>query len=194
MTAGDRVKFKTNGGWYNSGIIISMDEKTCLVEVDTLGRDDHHMSFPYYVRAFRDVLIPEYEKAEREDKNMTNYEWLIKNKADLVKDLLTSGLSKEKGIPGRCERTLCIKCDFEGPFCSTNSRKWLDEKREPLYKKGDIVVNHDNIILIVKEDYYDGDFIMVSRYIDNSVTLNEPISIIKKKVGHIEESEDNNDC
>lgn len=60
MTIGDRVKFETNGGWYNSGIIISIDEKTCLVEVDTLGHDDS-IPLPYYVRGPRDLFIAELE-------------------------------------------------------------------------------------------------------------------------------------
>ena len=66
MTIGDRVKFPTNDGWYNSGIIKDMDEKSCLVKVDNLGDDDHPVIFPFCLRVPWDVLIAEYEKTESE--------------------------------------------------------------------------------------------------------------------------------
>lgn len=50
MKIGDRIKFKTIGGWDNSGIIKDMDDESCLVEVDMLGSKDVQMPIPYYVR------------------------------------------------------------------------------------------------------------------------------------------------
>lgn len=68
MHIGDRVKFKTNGGWYNSGIIKDIDEYSCLIEVDELGckpPKDVYISLPYYAR----VLLCEeiVEIVEKED-------------------------------------------------------------------------------------------------------------------------------
>lgn len=121
---------------------------------------------------------------------MTNYEWLVKNNAELAKDILAYGISKEKGKIGRCSQTMCIKCDFDDPFCSRNTKKWLEEEYEPLYKKGDIVVDSYNQMVLVVEDGYDED-IMVSRYVEDYKRNQHTISItdIKKKVGHIDESE-----
>lgn len=53
MNIGDRVKFKTIGGWYNSGIIKDMNEDSYLIEVDELGCNppkDVHIPLPYYAR------------------------------------------------------------------------------------------------------------------------------------------------
>lgn len=61
---GDRVRFKTSGGWYNSGIIRDMDEDSFyLIEVDKLGYepDDVHMPLPYYIRLFACDMIKEEE-------------------------------------------------------------------------------------------------------------------------------------
>lgn len=63
---------------------------------------------------------------------MTNYEWLTKNNAGLVKHILSYQLSKVKGVPSYCLETMCVKCDFgESPFCSARMREWLDEEHEP---------------------------------------------------------------
>ena len=48
MNIGDRVKFKTIGGWYNSGIIKDMNEESYLIEVDK--SEDIQISLPYYIR------------------------------------------------------------------------------------------------------------------------------------------------
>lgn len=65
MKIGDRIKFKTIGGWYNSGIIKDVDESSCLIEVDTLGREqtskDEGIQLPYYVRLLTYGLIEEQE-------------------------------------------------------------------------------------------------------------------------------------
>lgn len=34
---GDHVKFKTNGRWYNTGVIEDIDEDSCLVKIEYLG-------------------------------------------------------------------------------------------------------------------------------------------------------------
>lgn len=34
---GDRIKYKTNGGWYNHGTIEDADESSYLVNVDETG-------------------------------------------------------------------------------------------------------------------------------------------------------------
>ncbi len=50
MKIGDRVKFKTFGGWYNSGILRDMSEDSYLIEVDELGCDLPFIPLPYYAR------------------------------------------------------------------------------------------------------------------------------------------------
>ena len=60
MKIGDRVKFKTIGGWYNSGIIKDMDEDSYLIEVDELGCDtpeDGYRPLPYYMRVLSSCEI-----------------------------------------------------------------------------------------------------------------------------------------
>lgn len=50
---GDRIYYKTIGGWYNSGIVKDIDDESCLVEVDKLGcesSDKYVPPLPYYVR------------------------------------------------------------------------------------------------------------------------------------------------
>ncbi len=66
MNIGDRVRYKTVGGWYNGGIIIDMDKDSCLIEVDTLGcersSEDEVIQFPHRVRVLPDGLIAERRK------------------------------------------------------------------------------------------------------------------------------------
>lgn len=121
---------------------------------------------------------------------MTNYEWIVKNKAELVKDILSYGLSKEKGTFGHCSKTMCVDCDFGcNPFCSTSTKKWLEEEHEPLYKKGDIVINLDDQIQIVKDNDCGEDYVTISRYASGAPGITVPIIEIKKKLGHIDEGE-----
>ncbi len=66
MNVGDRVKFKTIGGWYNSGIIKDMNEDSYLIEVDKLGckpPEDVYIPLPYYAR----VLSCELESEVKEN-------------------------------------------------------------------------------------------------------------------------------
>lgn len=51
MQIGDRVEYKTMGGWYNSGIIKDMDDDCVLIEVDRSPVEI--MIFTFYVRAFK---------------------------------------------------------------------------------------------------------------------------------------------
>ncbi len=90
MNIGDRVKFITMGGWYNSGIIKDMDKDSYLIEVDELGckpPKDVHIQLPYYAKVLSCEMIAESEGREvsqeednvyREkicgDKKMTNQE------------------------------------------------------------------------------------------------------------------------
>lgn len=55
MNIGDRVKFKTIGGWYNSGIIKNMDEDSYLIEVDK--SEDTRILLPYYARVLSSCEI-----------------------------------------------------------------------------------------------------------------------------------------
>ena len=55
MNIGDRVKFRTVGGWYNSGIIKDMNEESYLIEVDK--SEDIQISLPYYVRVLSSCEI-----------------------------------------------------------------------------------------------------------------------------------------
>lgn len=48
---GDRVRFKTFGGWWNSGIVKEIDGDSCLVEVDSVDpKQKGDFSVPYLVR------------------------------------------------------------------------------------------------------------------------------------------------
>lgn len=64
MNIGDRVKFKTVGGWYNSGIIRDMDEESYLIEVDK--SEDIQISFPYYLRVLLSCEVIKEESEEQE--------------------------------------------------------------------------------------------------------------------------------
>ena len=67
MNIGDRVRFITMGGWYNSGIIKDIDEDSYLIEVDELGYkppEDVHISLPYYARVLSCEKIAESEDKE----------------------------------------------------------------------------------------------------------------------------------
>lgn len=68
MNICDRVKFKTIGGWYNSGIIEDIDEDSYLIKVDTFGykpsEDEYVLYLPYYVRVLRNSLLVESEDEE----------------------------------------------------------------------------------------------------------------------------------
>jgi len=55
MNVGDRVKFRTVGGWYNCGIIKDMNEESYLIEVDK--SEDIQISLPYYVRVLSSCEI-----------------------------------------------------------------------------------------------------------------------------------------
>lgn len=55
MNIGDRVKFKTIGGWYNSGIIRDISEDSYLIEVDK--SEDIQISLPYYLRVLSSCEI-----------------------------------------------------------------------------------------------------------------------------------------
>lgn len=64
MNIGDRARFITIGGWYNSGIIKDMDEDSYLIEVDELGckpPENVHISLPYYARVLSCEKITESE-------------------------------------------------------------------------------------------------------------------------------------
>jgi len=125
---------------------------------------------------------------------MTNYEWLVKNYSELVKDILSHQLGKVKGKPTSCSGTRCDNCEFNDVgliCCDPIVREWLEMEHEPLYKKGDIIIDSYNRMVLVVEDSYGKD-IMVSRYVDDYKLNQHTISItdIKKIVGHIDESED----
>ena len=126
---------------------------------------------------------------------MTNYEWLVKNKAELVKNILGGSIGKHKGIPERCSSVNCMECDFNNGlvWCRDNVKHWLDREHEPLYKKGDIVVGPFDQISLVKKDYDDDGSIMISCYTDNTCGRRISITDIKKKIGHIDESEETDD-
>lgn len=68
MNIADRVKFKTIGGWYNSGIIKDMDEDSYLIEVDK--SDDIQISLPYYVRVLSscEIISEKFVAEESEGK------------------------------------------------------------------------------------------------------------------------------
>lgn len=59
MNIGDRVTFKTIGGFYNSGIIKDMDEESYLIEVDKEG--DKQIPFRYYLRVLQSCEIQKSE-------------------------------------------------------------------------------------------------------------------------------------
>ena len=121
---------------------------------------------------------------------MTNYEWMVKNNAGLVKESIAKIIGVKKGMPDRCAKTPCYECDFnkDRRYCHDEIIRWLEQERKSLYKKGDIVVDINNQIRIIKEDDRGEDFIIVSsQYSDYSLGLRIPITDIKKKIGHIDE-------
>ena len=66
---GDRVKFRTRGGWYNGGTIKDIDENSSLIEVDTLGCDQSvkkygYIQLPYYARVLSYGLIADQVESE----------------------------------------------------------------------------------------------------------------------------------
>lgn len=65
---GDRVRFKTMGGWYNGGIVKDVDDDSCLIEVDTLGCEQSleygYIQLPYYVRILLSSSILEKDPDE----------------------------------------------------------------------------------------------------------------------------------
>ena len=61
---GKRIKYLTNGGWYNSGVIEEIDKESCLVKVDRLGHDEEYVPLPYHIR----LLNKEAILVEDEDK------------------------------------------------------------------------------------------------------------------------------
>lgn len=63
MNIGDRVKFKTMGGWYNRGTVEEIDKESCLVKVDRIGYDKGYIALPYYAR----VLLCEIDEQEVEE-------------------------------------------------------------------------------------------------------------------------------
>ncbi len=63
MKNGDRIRYQTIGGWYNSGTVKEIDEESCLVEVDTLGYDKEYIALPYFAR----LLNEEVELVESEE-------------------------------------------------------------------------------------------------------------------------------
>lgn len=68
MTIGDRVKFKTIGGWYNSGIIKDMNEDSYLIEVDK--SEDIQIPLPYYIRVLSscEIISEKFGVQESENK------------------------------------------------------------------------------------------------------------------------------
>lgn len=75
---------------------------------------------------------------------MTNFEWLIKNKTELVKDILLHDLSKEKGILGYCSETLCDDCDFRCGNCKNRTKEWFEKEHEAESKDENIkLVSYD---------------------------------------------------
>lgn len=65
MNIGDRVKFRTIGGWYNSGIIRDINEYSYLIEVDKIGYKppkDIYIPLPYYARVLLCELTIEKEE------------------------------------------------------------------------------------------------------------------------------------
>jgi len=121
---------------------------------------------------------------------MTNYEWLVKNNAELVKEVLAPNIGVTKRIVKPCLDTLCCDCEFIDSLeaCPANVKKWFEREHEPLYKKGDIVIDLYGKIVLIAEDDCGEDVIKISRYV-NDLEHHQyiiPITEIKKKVGHIE--------
>lgn len=64
---------------------------------------------------------------------MTNYEWLIKEKPDFVKELMTHGgrLAIVNGEPKRCSSISCSGCEFAKSVCMDMRMKWLNAEHNP---------------------------------------------------------------
>ena len=67
---------------------------------------------------------------------MTNFEWLLKQDAELVKDCLlgnTNGIAVNcNGHVDECNRMACIDCIFNpSEICKMARMKWLEEEHNP---------------------------------------------------------------
>lgn len=64
---------------------------------------------------------------------MTNYEWLIKEKTDFVKELMAHGgrLAIVNGEPKRCSSTSCGGCEFANSICMDARMAWLEAEHNP---------------------------------------------------------------
>ena len=126
---------------------------------------------------------------------MTNYEWLIANEKEIVKDILAEHSGKHKGKIYRCSDTDCSDCDFKRSLnnnqpCRKTTEEWLEAEYEPLYKKGDVVIikNEASIWIFVRETNC-GNAILTRNVLDVDVEIgldfNVKIDDIEKKVGNI---------
>lgn len=61
---------------------------------------------------------------------MTELEYLIKNKTEVIKEALVGdGIAKVNGEIRTCKATYCTHCDFKlNEDCRDATRKWLDEE------------------------------------------------------------------
>ena len=122
---------------------------------------------------------------------MTNYEWIVTNEKEITEVILTNYIAKEKGEVSLCNETCCSDCDFksslnDNQMCAKTTKEWLKAEHEPLYKKGDVVIDKDGVIWVVAS-VKDETLTVVSktRYIPSELMVDIPESDITKKVGNI---------
>ena len=123
---------------------------------------------------------------------MTNYEWVVTNKKEMVEHVLALYLGKTEGEIRLCEDIDCSDCDFKRSLnndrpCKQTTKKWLEAEHEPLYKKGDILILEDkDIAIVTRED--DANSVIVSHNIEcaeRGEGWRVPFDLIKRKIGNV---------
>jgi hypothetical protein len=119
---------------------------------------------------------------------MTNYEYLLENHEELIKGIIIDKIAIRDGTPSLCSWGYCNECEFswfvDGRNCKSKVKEWLEEEYSP-YKIGDIVIDSNNQLAVVKEDDCDEGVIMISHFTDNTKGIEVHVTDIKKKVGNI---------
>ena len=71
--------------------------------------------------------------------SMTNYDWIVTNKKEIIEDSLINYLGKQKGKVGACDEICCNDCDFKRSSnnnqpCMKTAEKWLKTTKPEIIK------------------------------------------------------------
>ena len=126
---------------------------------------------------------------------MTNLEY-IKNNEETLDDVILYSLAvdNDSGEIAKCATINCGLCLFRSNImyrdlpCYEAREKWLNEKRQPLYKKGDVVmVDNGHIVLIVNGIEENNNIMVTNNISDLDIHNGYYINVknIKQKIGSI---------